>query len=65
MGNIKNDKIQTTLRLNAAIYAKMVYISKVSRRSFTGQVELLCAACIKKFEAENGPIPESETQLDP
>ena len=50
-------KIPTGLRLEGETLAKITYISKLNHRSFNNQMEMLILEYIKKFEAENGPIP--------
>lgn len=57
------DKIPSGVRLSPEIHAKIKYICKVNHRSFNNQMEMLIFEYIKKFEAENGPIPFDDNAI--
>jgi len=42
------------------LHEKMVYIAEYEGRSLSGQLIHLMNQCVRKFEAENGPIPTDE-----
>ncbi len=50
------DKIQTGIRFEPELLAKITYIAKFNKRSLNGQLEYLAEECVRKFENENGTI---------
>ena len=49
-------KIQTGLRLEEEMHAKMTFIAQKKRRSLNAQLEILVQNCIEEYEREAGEI---------
>lgn len=54
----KRDK-HLGITINSANHEKLVYIAEYEGRSMSGQILHLIQQCIREFEKEHGPIPES------
>jgi len=50
------DKVQTGIRFEPEMLAKITRISKKNRRSLNAQLEFLVQKCIEEYELENGEI---------
>ena len=50
------NKVQTGIRFEAEMLAKIAFISKRNRRSLNAQLEFLVQKCIEEYELENGAI---------
>ena len=50
------DKIQTGIRFEPELLAKITYIAKFNKRSLNGQLEYLAQECVRNFESDNGVI---------
>ena len=50
------DKIQTGIRFEPEMLAKITHISKRNRRSLNAQLEFLVQQCIEEYELEKGKI---------
>ncbi len=50
------DKIQTGIRFEPELLAKITYIAKFYKRSLNGQLEYLAEECVRDFEKTNGVI---------
>ena len=57
------NKIQTGIRFEPELLYKITYIAKDNKRSLNAQLEYLAQACVKEYEAANGPIPVDEETL--
>ena len=55
-------KIQTGIRFEAEMLAKIARIARKNRRSLNAQLEFLAQKCIKEYEAENGEILISDDE---
>lgn len=51
------NKIQTGLRLEPDLLAKITYIAKKQKRSLNAQLEFATQQCVDEFEAKYGTIP--------
>lgn len=49
-------KIQTGIRFQEDLLAKITFIAKKNHRSLNGQLEYLSKKCIEEYENENGKI---------
>ncbi len=49
-------KIQTGIRFEPELLAKITYIAKQNKRSLNAQLEFLAELCVKEYEKENGAI---------
>ena len=56
------DKVQTGIRFEAEMLAKITLISKRNRRSLNAQLEFLVQNCIEEYELKNGAISISEDE---
>ena len=50
------NKIQTGLRFEEEMLAKITYIAKENRRSLNAQLEFITQKCIEEYELEKGEI---------
>lgn len=57
------NKIQTGIRFEPELLYKIAYVAKDNMRSLNAQLEYLAQACVKEYEAANGPIPIDEETL--
>ena len=57
------NKIQTGIRFEPELLYKITYVAKDNKRSLNAQLEYLAQACVKEYEAANGPIPVDEEQI--
>lgn len=57
MGKIK---IQTGLRLEEDLYAKVKFLAEEEGRSINNLVEYIVRRYIADYEEKNGPLPESQ-----
>jgi hypothetical protein len=57
---VPTSKIQTGLRFEAEMLAKITYIAKKNRRSLNAQLEFLTERCIEEYEAQNEEIIVSD-----
>lgn len=57
------NKIQTGIRFEPELLYKIAYVAKDNMRSLNAQLEYLAQACVKEYEATNGPIPIDEETL--
>lgn len=55
------DKIQTGIRFEPELLAKIAFIAKQNKRSLNAQLEFLAQECVKAYEKENGEIKTEET----
>ena len=53
-------KIQTGIRIDEIALHKLRHIAQQQKRSLNSLAEYLFDCEIKRYEAENGPIPEPE-----
>lgn len=53
---MSTNKIQTGIRFEPELLAKITYVAKQNKRSLNAQLEYLAQICVKDFENENGPI---------
>ena len=51
------------LLIEPELLYKITYVDKDSKRSLNAQLEYLVQACVKEYEAANGPIPVDEEQI--
>jgi len=56
------EKVQTGIRFEPEMLAKITHISKKNRRSLNAQLEFLVQECIEKYELENGKIQISDEE---
>ena len=49
-------KIQTGIRFEPELLAKITYIAKENMRSLNKQLEFLAETCVKEYEKEHGII---------
>ncbi len=54
-------KIQTGVRFEPELLAKITYIAKQNKRSLNAQLEFLAESCVKEYEKENGVIEADVT----
>ena len=57
------NKIQTGIRFDPELLYKITYVAKDNKRSLNSQLEYLAQACVKEYEAVNGPILVNEEEL--
>ncbi len=57
------NKIQTGIRFEPELLAKITYVARDNKRSLNAQLEYLAQLCVKEYEAANGPIPVDEDML--
>ena len=50
------NKIQTGIRFEPELLAKIAYVAKKNKRSLNAQLEFLAQECVKEYEKENGEI---------
>jgi len=55
-------KVQTGIRFEAEMLAKITHIAKQNRRSLNAQLEFLAQECIAKYELEKGEIEISDDE---
>jgi len=55
-------KLQTVIRLEAGMLAKIAYIAKKNRRSLNAQLEFLAQKCIEEYESKNDEIEISDDE---
>ena len=53
------DRRTFTLRLTDELLNRLHYVSKLNKRSVNSEIEFIVEEHIKKFEKENGSIPET------
>ena len=53
---MKTKKVQTGIRFEPELLAKITYIAKENMRSLNKQLEFLAESCVKEYEKENGVI---------
>ena len=51
------------LLIEPELLYKITHVDKDSKRSLNAQLEYLVQACVKEYEAANGPIPVDEEQV--
>ena len=56
------NKVQTGIRFEAEMLAKIAYIAKKNRRSLNAQLEFLAQKCIEEYESENDEIEISDDE---
>jgi len=56
------NKVQTGIRFEAEMLAKIAYIAKKNRRSLNAQLEFLAQKCIEEYESENSEIEISDDE---
>lgn len=57
------NKVQTGIRFEPELLYKMSYVARDNKRSLNAQLEYLAQACVREYEAANGPIPVDEDAL--
>ena len=57
------NKVQTGIRFEPELLYKITVVAKDNKRSLNAQLEYLAQACVKDYEAANGPIPVDEDKL--
>ena len=57
---MSTNKIQTGLRFEAEMLAKITHIAKRNRRSLNAQLEFLAQQCIEEYELDQGKIQIDE-----
>lgn len=57
------NKIQTGIRFEPELLYKISCVAKENKRSLNAQLEYLAQACVKEFEAANGPIAVKDEKL--
>ena len=57
------NKIQTGIRFEPELLYKITYVAKDNKRSLNAQLEYLAQACVKEYEAANGPITVDEERV--
>ena len=50
------NKIQTGIRFEPELLAKIAYVAKKNKRSLNAQLEFLAQECVEKYEKEHGEI---------
>ena len=50
------DKIQTGIRFEPELLAKITFVAKQNKRSLNAQLEYLAQVCVNEYEKENGKI---------
>ena len=50
------NKIQTGIRFEPELLAKIAYVAKNNKRSLNAQLEFLAQECVEKYEKEHGEI---------
>ena len=50
------NKIQTGIRFEPKLLAKISFLAKQNKRSLNAQLEYLVEECVKEYEKENGEI---------
>ena len=60
---MSTNKIQTGIRFEPELLAKITYVSKQNKRSLNAQLEYLAQICVDNFEKENGTIKIDESKL--
>lgn len=55
------NKIQTGIRFEPELLAKIAFVAKQNKRSLNAQLEFLAQDCVKAYEKENGEIKIEET----
>ena len=50
------NKIQTGIRFEPKLLAKITYLAKKNKRSLNAQLEFLAEECVKEYENKNGEI---------
>lgn len=53
-------KVQTGLRLDETLYNKLKLLSEMEGRSLNNLVEFIARRYISDYEAENGPLLQSQ-----
>lgn len=48
------------IEIDPELHAKIKYVADYEGRSINGQILYLIRQCVKRFEAENEPIPTEE-----
>ena len=56
------NKVQTGIRFEAEMLAKIAYIAKKNRRSLNAQLEFLAQKCIEEYESKNDEIEISDDE---
>ena len=56
------DRVQTGIRFEPEMLAKITYISKKNRRSLNAQLEFLAQKCIEEYELEEGEISVDDAE---
>ena len=56
-------RVQSAIRFEAELLAKITYIAKRNKRSLNGQLEFLAQECVEKYEKEVEEIPVSDDDL--
>ena len=56
------NKVQTGIRFEPEMLAKITHISKKNRRSLNAQLEFLAQKCIEEYELEKGEIQISDDE---
>ena len=54
---MSTNKIQTGIRFEPELLAKITYVAKQNKRSLNAQLEFLAQLCVNDFENANGNIP--------
>lgn len=57
------NKVQTGIRFEPELLYKISYVARDNKRSLNAQLEYLAQACVREYEAANGPIPVDEDAL--
>lgn len=57
------NKVQTGLRLNESVYAKIRYLSAKEQRSLNNLIEYVLQQYVENYEEEHGPIPVQPDDL--
>lgn len=59
--NMRGNKIQTGLRLDAPLYYKVHALSVLERRSINNLVEYALSRYVAEYEATHGPLPSQSS----
>ena len=60
---MKGNKIQSAVRLEAEMHAKINFIAKRNRRSLNAQLEFLAQECIEEYEEKHGAIELTDEEI--
>ncbi|MCL2396539.1 MAG: Arc family DNA-binding protein [Defluviitaleaceae bacterium] len=56
------NRVQTGIRFEIEMLAKITYISRKNRRSLNAQLEFLAQKCIEEYELDKGEIKISDDE---